>query len=150
MAHHVDIIPCRSARFILILGFFKYLGFFVTSFVAVLESFGLQANIPVLKLILPVGISFYTFQTMAYTIDVYRRRVEPVREFVVFALQSISIIGKEKISSFGVTSSSIQSIFGVVHADSSRSLMRGASSQSAHPGRFSTWSQEAVVGRLIV
>lgn len=69
-----------------ILGLFKYYGFFVSSFAALLEQFGLQANITVLQLVLPVGISFYTFQTMSYTIDVYRRRIEPTGDLVTFAL----------------------------------------------------------------
>jgi len=69
-----------------ILGFFKYFNFFVDSLAGMLESFGLSSNLPVLEIILPVGISFYTFQTMAYTIDVYRRRLEPTNDFVLFAV----------------------------------------------------------------
>lgn len=56
-----------------LLGLFKYYGFFVESFAAVLASLGLRPGIPSLSVILPVGISFYTFQTLGYTIDVYRR-----------------------------------------------------------------------------
>ena len=56
-----------------VLGVFKYYGFFVASFAGLLEALGLHANLPVLSLILPVGISFYTFQTLGYTVDVYRR-----------------------------------------------------------------------------
>lgn len=59
-----------------LLALFKYFGFFVASAAAVLESLGLQANLPSLTLILPVGISFYTFQTLGYTVDVYRGRAE--------------------------------------------------------------------------
>ena len=69
-----------------ILGLFKYYGFFVGSCAALLEQLGLQANITVLQLVLPVGISFYTFQTMSYTIDVYRRRIEPTGDLLTFAL----------------------------------------------------------------
>lgn len=69
-----------------LLATFKYLGFFVDSTVAALEALRIQAHAPVLKIVLPVGISFYTFQTMAYTIDVYRGRVEPVRDPLRFAL----------------------------------------------------------------
>jgi len=67
-----------------LLGFFKYYGFFVDSFAQLLEQAGLHANVPTLKIILPVGISFYTFQTMSYTIDVYRKRLEPTGDIVAF------------------------------------------------------------------
>ena len=69
-----------------ILGLFKYFGFFVQSFVGVLEAMGLQAHVTTLQIILPVGISFYTFQTMSYSFDIYRRRIEPTRNFLNFAL----------------------------------------------------------------
>ncbi len=69
-----------------ILGFFKYFNFFVDSTVHLLNTIGLQPNAPVLNIILPVGISFYTFQTMAYTIDVYRKKMEPTRNFLTFAI----------------------------------------------------------------
>ncbi len=69
-----------------ILGFFKYFNFFIDSAGALLARAGLEANLPVLRIILPVGISFYTFQTMAYTLDVYRGRLVPTRNFVDFAL----------------------------------------------------------------
>ena len=54
-----------------ILGFFKYFDFFVASTVRVLDALGFQANVPLLEVVLPVGISFYTFQTIAYTYSVY-------------------------------------------------------------------------------
>ena len=69
-----------------ILGFFKYFNFFVDSLAVLLESSGLDPHLPVLRIILPVGISFYTFQTMSYTIDIYRKRLEPTRNFIDFAL----------------------------------------------------------------
>ena len=59
-----------------LLGVFKYFDFFVDSAVSLLAGLGLSASAPSLHLILPVGISFYTFQTLGYTIDVYRREVE--------------------------------------------------------------------------
>ena len=68
------------------LAFFKYWGFFTTEFARLLESVGLAANLPTLKVLLPVGISFYTFQTLSYTIDVYRRRLEPEPDLARFAL----------------------------------------------------------------
>jgi len=69
-----------------ILGLFKYFGFFVGSMAMLLENMGFQAHVPLLQVVLPVGISFYTFQTMSYTIDVYRRRIEPTRDLLTFAL----------------------------------------------------------------
>ncbi len=63
---------------------FKYFGFFIDSFAELLNAFGLQANLPSLRLILPVGVSFYTFQTLSYTIDIYRRKIEPTRDPVAF------------------------------------------------------------------
>ena len=58
-----------------LLGFFKYFGFFVDSAVDFAAAFGVELNRPSLEIVLPVGISFYTFQTMSYTIDVYRREL---------------------------------------------------------------------------
>ncbi len=69
-----------------LLGVFKYLGFFVDSFVDMATAIGFEAHRPTLGILLPVGISFYTFQTMSYTIDIYRRRLEPTRDFANFAL----------------------------------------------------------------
>ncbi len=69
-----------------ILGSFKYFDFFITSAAELLETLGLHASLPILNIILPVGISFYTFQTMGYTIDVYRGNQVPTRRFDSFAL----------------------------------------------------------------
>ncbi len=68
------------------LGFFKYYDFFAGSMAEMLASMGFNANISTLNIILPVGISFYTFQTMAYTIDIYRDRETPAKNFWDFAL----------------------------------------------------------------
>ena len=68
-----------------LLGFFKYFDFFVESANSLFGLIGV-GGIRRLDLILPVGISFYTFQTMSYTIDVYRRRMEPISNFTDFAL----------------------------------------------------------------
>ncbi len=68
-----------------ILGFFKYFNFFVDSVGSLIHTFGLQAHLPTLRLILPVGISFYTFQTIAYIVEVYRGRTQPVRDPLLFA-----------------------------------------------------------------
>lgn len=66
------------------LGFFKYFNFFVDSFVDLLTMAGLQAHPTTLRIVLPVGISFYTFQTLSYSIDIYRRKIEPTRDPVAF------------------------------------------------------------------
>ncbi|MDR0368413.1 MAG: MBOAT family protein [Bacteroidales bacterium] len=67
------------------LGFFKYCNFFIENFVDVFRLFGKELNIHTLNIILPVGISFYTFQTMSYTIDVYRKKIEATKDFTAFA-----------------------------------------------------------------
>jgi len=69
-----------------ILGFFKYGGFLLENFVALVGALGLDFHPAAPDLILPVGISFYTFQTMAYSLDVYLRRAEPAKSFLDFAL----------------------------------------------------------------
>jgi D-alanyl-lipoteichoic acid acyltransferase DltB (MBOAT superfamily) len=89
------VLPTRTMRFALaasvatnlgILGFFKYWGFFAENAQALLATIGFQASMPVLEVLLPVGISFYTFQTLSYTIDVYRGEIEPVDSLTDFAL----------------------------------------------------------------
>ncbi|MBS4012735.1 MAG: MBOAT family protein [Bacteroidetes bacterium] len=67
-----------------ILGFFKYFNFFIESFSILLQQFGMNPNISTLQIILPVGISFYTFQTLSYTIDIYRKEIEPAKDVVAF------------------------------------------------------------------
>ena len=67
-----------------VLGFFKYYGFFVDTFCDLLTACGLHASGPTLAIVLPVGISFYTFQTLSYTIDIYRRRIEPTDDLIAF------------------------------------------------------------------
>lgn len=69
-----------------LLGFFKYFNFFADSVTSVAVSLGMNVDFLHLNVILPVGISFYTFQTMSYTIDIYRRRLEPTNSFMDFAL----------------------------------------------------------------
>jgi alginate O-acetyltransferase complex protein AlgI len=69
-----------------VLAFFKYAGFFVASAAELLASLGWPVPAADLGIVLPVGISFYTFQTLSYTVDVYRRRLEPCRDLVDFAL----------------------------------------------------------------
>ncbi|MCQ2309705.1 MAG: MBOAT family protein [Bacteroidales bacterium] len=69
---------------LLILFAFKYLNFFSESLVALFALFGIHLDWVTLKIILPVGISFYTFQALSYTIDVYRKKIEPTRDAVAF------------------------------------------------------------------
>jgi D-alanyl-lipoteichoic acid acyltransferase DltB (MBOAT superfamily) len=68
-----------------LLGFFKYYNFFIQNFVDAFTFFGNPISSSSLNIILPVGISFYTFQTLSYTIDVYRRKLEPTSSFISFA-----------------------------------------------------------------
>ena len=68
-----------------LLGFFKYYNFFVDNFVQAFSFFGQEIQPNTLNIILPVGISFYTFQTLSYTIDVYRNKLNPTRNFIEFA-----------------------------------------------------------------
>lgn len=90
----LEIVPDRRRKLLLIfslvanlgiLGFFKYFNFFVDSAASMLGWFGFQANMPVLQVILPVGISFYTFQSMSYVIDVYRRDIRAEKDFLLYA-----------------------------------------------------------------
>lgn len=67
------------------LGFFKYYNFFVDNFIQVFTFFGQPFSARTLDIILPVGISFYTFQTLSYTIDVYKRKLTPTDNLISFA-----------------------------------------------------------------
>lgn len=67
-----------------ILGAFKYFDFFMDQFAALLSCFRLNADLPSVRVVLPVGISFYTFQALSYTIDVFRRQIRPTRDPVAF------------------------------------------------------------------
>lgn len=67
-----------------LLGFFKYFNFFIESFVEAFSMIGYKINISSLNIILPVGISFYTFQKLSYTIDVYRKDMEPSKNIIAF------------------------------------------------------------------
>ncbi|WP_273566564.1 MBOAT family O-acyltransferase [Maribacter halichondriae] len=67
------------------LGFFKYYNFFLDNFVDLFTFFGQPISTRSLNIVLPVGISFYTFQTLSYTIDVYRKNLDPTKDFIAFA-----------------------------------------------------------------
>jgi D-alanyl-lipoteichoic acid acyltransferase DltB (MBOAT superfamily) len=67
------------------LGFFKYYNFFLDNFKSAFSFFGYEFTSSSLNIILPVGISFYTFQTMSYTLDIYKEKLEPTKNFIGFA-----------------------------------------------------------------
>ena len=67
------------------LGFFKYYNFFLDNFITAFSFFGTEIKANSLDIILPVGISFYTFQTLSYSIDVYKRKLEPTKDFIAFS-----------------------------------------------------------------
>ena len=68
------------------LGIFKYYDFFVTSFAEALSKAGIKTNLWTINVILPVGISFYTFHGLSYVIDIYKKRIEPVNNFIDYAV----------------------------------------------------------------
>ncbi len=71
---------------IALLGFFKYYNFFIDSWIDLVSIFGYQLQSTwTLKIILPVGISFYTFQTMSYSLDIYHKKISPTKDFISFA-----------------------------------------------------------------
>ena len=67
------------------LGFFKYYNFFLDNFITAFSFLGQTISSSSLNIILPVGISFYTFQTLSYSIDVYKRKLEPTKDFIAFS-----------------------------------------------------------------
>ena len=68
------------------LGFFKYYNFFAVSFAEAVSNLGIQVSPWTLKVILPVGISFYTFHGLSYVIDIYKDRIKPERNFVDYSV----------------------------------------------------------------
>jgi alginate O-acetyltransferase complex protein AlgI len=68
-----------------LLGFFKYYNFFLDNFITAFSFFGTEINTHSLNIILPLGISFYTFQTLSYTIDIYRKKIDPSRDIFAFS-----------------------------------------------------------------
>ena len=71
---------------LVILGFFKYFNFFISSAATALEAIGFEAHLTTLYIALPIGVSFYTFQSISYSIEVYQRKVAPSSRFLDFAL----------------------------------------------------------------
>ena len=68
-----------------LLGFFKYYNFFLDNFIEAFSFFGQEFQANSLNVILPVGISFYTFQTLSYSIDVYKKKLDPTTDFIAFS-----------------------------------------------------------------
>ena len=68
------------------LGYFKYMDFFLSNVIASLELLGVETSLHTLGIFLPVGISFYTFQTMSYTLDIYRGELEPRKNFLDYVV----------------------------------------------------------------
>ncbi len=85
--------PSRRKLFVILsmalnlglLGYFKYFNFFADNLQAALSKAGISVSLTHLELVLPIGISFYTFQSMSYVIDVYRREIKPTRNLIQFA-----------------------------------------------------------------
>jgi len=69
---------------LLILGIFKYYNFFAENFEVLFSQFGVKLDWVTLKILLPVGISFYTFQALSYSIDVYQKKIEPTKDIIAF------------------------------------------------------------------
>jgi alginate O-acetyltransferase complex protein AlgI len=96
VAKRLDVTEARPARRALLLlsivgnlgllGYFKYGAFVLENFTALMASMGVAYQPPGWDIVLPVGISFYTFQTMSYSLDVYMRRARPAQSFLDFAL----------------------------------------------------------------
>lgn len=81
------LITSLVVNLVFILGFFKYYNFLTASLNELMQgTFGFPSSLPILDIILPVGVSFYTFQSLSYTIDIYRRVIESEKSFVKFAL----------------------------------------------------------------
>ena len=76
---------CSMTFNLMVLGIFKYLGFFMTSAQGMAHALRLDLDVPLWHIVLPIGISFYTFNSMSYTIDVYRRLVKPAPSILHFS-----------------------------------------------------------------
>jgi len=83
-----------------VLGFFKYYGFFRENAVRMLELLGVESQIPLLAIILPIGLSFYTFQSLSYTIDIYFGKRTPVKSALDFSAYSHIAIGAGQLFGF--------------------------------------------------
>jgi len=85
-AHRTKILSLSLIFSLSLLATFKYFNFFVDNLVDLFANYGLELSKHLIRIVLPVGISFYTFQSMSYTIDVYRGKQSPTKNFVEYAL----------------------------------------------------------------
>ena len=104
-----------------LLGYFKYAGFLARRFASVAGALGLHWTPSELEIALPIGISFYTFMTISYTIDEYLRRAAPARSFLDYALYVTFFILYDLIM-FGFAAFAIQRIIDTRYAVFSRSV----------------------------
>jgi D-alanyl-lipoteichoic acid acyltransferase DltB (MBOAT superfamily) len=79
-----QVLICNLVLNLGILAAFKYFNFFVDSFIAVFQSVGVHLHPATLNIVLPIGISFYTFQALSYSIDVYRKQIESTKDWLQF------------------------------------------------------------------
>jgi D-alanyl-lipoteichoic acid acyltransferase DltB (MBOAT superfamily) len=84
IAHRKLLLACTLFVNLSILGFFKYFNFFIDSFSNAFSFFGQTIDVDRLNIVLPVGISFYTFQTMSYTIDIFKNKISPTKDIIAF------------------------------------------------------------------
>ena len=84
--HRGKILTAAVTSTLIVLGVFKYLGFFIDDIVGIFSSLGISDDSFLLSIFLPIGISFYAFQTLAYVIDVYQERIEPRNNFIDVAV----------------------------------------------------------------
>jgi len=94
VGHHLDTTETKVKRKLLLLvsiainlgflGFFKYYNFFAENFIQSFSLFGYKPTIETLTIVLPVGISFYTFQTLSYSIDIYRKKMKSTKDVIAF------------------------------------------------------------------
>ena len=82
VGHRKWLVALAVAVNLIVLGFFKYYGFFIDQLGAVLDLLGWRRDLPLLQVVLPVGISFFTFQAISYIVDVYRGRCEKARSLL--------------------------------------------------------------------
>lgn len=80
------LMACSVVSNVGVLALFKYYGFFVAELNDLMMSFGLRSSLPTLNLLLPVGISFFTFENVSYTLDVYRKKIPPTKSLLDYAI----------------------------------------------------------------
>ncbi len=84
--HRKLLLACSVVGSLAVLAIFKYFNFFITSVAGAVQYVGLPIELPTLRVLLPIGISFYTFHTLSYTIDIYRGRLKPTQNLIDFGI----------------------------------------------------------------